>query len=316
MLRDLSQLLPGRFMDLEIGVGGRYRARVIERPGLWMSADDLDDLVADLRLVAESTLEGGALAYGVFSGDRARFEQTIMTIVYRREDGRPIAFNALSVIELMIGKKPVDVMHLGLVMIDPDDRNQRLSWVLYGLSCFLMFLRNQMRPIWVSNVTQVPAVVGMVAEAFDAVYPAPDPRARRSLTHRLIARQIMAEHRHVFGVGADASFDEDDFVIENAYTGGSDDLKKTFEETAKHREAAVNAFCRDRLDYERGDDILQIGRMTLPAARRYIVDMVPRASRARLAITGLTAFLQRLVLPVWYWLDGSRQWGSLRPWRS
>lgn len=31
-----------------------------------------------------------------------------------------------------------------------------------------------MRPLWVSSVTQVPAVVGMVSETFSQVFPAQD----------------------------------------------------------------------------------------------------------------------------------------------
>jgi hypothetical protein len=100
--------------------------------------------------------------------------------------------------------------------------------VLYGLTCFLLFVRNQFRPLWISNVTQVPAVVGMVSEMFSDVWPYPDAD-RRTLNHVLMARRIMAGHRHVFGVGEDAEFDETRFVITNAYTGGSDNLKKTWD---------------------------------------------------------------------------------------
>ena len=131
-----------------------------------MKAAELEQLSSDLRLVASKTLKAGSLTYGVFSGDRSRLEHSIITIVYRRSDGRPIAFNALALMEISLAGKPYEVLHLGLVMVDPDERSRGLSWILYGLTCFLMFLRNQLRPIWISNVTQVPAVVGMVAEAF------------------------------------------------------------------------------------------------------------------------------------------------------
>lgn len=166
-------------------VSDGYETRVVERPGRWMTAADLEQLSSDLRLVASKTLEAGSLTYGVFSGDRTRLEHSIITIVYRRSDGRPIAFNALALMEISLAGKPYEVLHLGLVMVDPDERSRGLSWILYGLTCFLMFLRNQLRPIWISNVTQVPAVVGMVAEAFTNVFPGPHAGARRSLAHVL-----------------------------------------------------------------------------------------------------------------------------------
>jgi hypothetical protein len=140
--------------------------------------------------------------------------------VRRRSDGRPVAFNALAIIDLDLGDGPTEVLHLGLVMVDPDLRSRGLSWILYGLTCVLLFFRNQMRPLWVSNVTQVPAIVGMVSETFSDVRPMPERPRESSLRHVLLARAIMRDHRHVFGVGEDAGFDEDRMVITNAYTGG------------------------------------------------------------------------------------------------
>ena len=104
-------------------------------------------------------------------------------------------------------------------------------------------------------MTQVPAVVGMVAETFSDVYPS-RPGARRSFHHERLAQQIMGRWRHAFGVGEEAGFDTDRFVITNAYTGGSDELKKTFDIAAKHRDAIYNDLCATALDYSRGDDLL------------------------------------------------------------
>jgi hypothetical protein len=170
-----------------------------------------------------------------------------------------------------------------------------------------------MRPLWVSNVTQVPAIVGMVAETFNDVFPTPQRPKERSLQHLLLARTIMAQHRHVFGVGDDAGFDEDRFVITNAYTGGSDDLKKTFDEAPHHRDQIYNDFCQDMLDYDRGDDVLQLGQIDLPTAAGYLKKSVPRASLASVGVTLVAMMLQRLILPAIHWFDNSRHFGMLRP---
>jgi hypothetical protein len=61
----------------------------------------------------------------------------------------------------------------------------------------------------------------------------------------------MRRHRAVFGVGDEAGFDEARFVITNAYTGGSDALKKSLETAPRHRGERYNAFCARELDYER-----------------------------------------------------------------
>lgn len=315
-LRSLSSLLSKKQFDVRLRTGNGLETRVVERPGLWMTDDELGQLAEDLRTVAKRTLKSGDLTYGVFSKDRRRLEHSIITVIRRSADGKPVAFNALALMELSLGGRKVEVLHLGLVMVDPDERSRGLSWILYGLTCFLVVLRNQFRPIWISNVTQVPAVAGMVAETFADVYPSPLPTASRSLTHVLVARQIMKGQRHVFGVGEDAVFDERRFVIENAYTGGSDDLKKTYDEATKHRDDRYNEFCRRELDYDRGDDVLQLGQVNFATWRAYLAEAVPRGSLSGVMLAAAVMVLQRLLLPIYHWSDDTQAWGMLRPWKE
>ena len=76
-------------------------------------------------------------------------------------------------------------------MVDPDVQGQGLSWVLYGLTTLVLFARDGFRPKWISNVTQVPAVFGMVCDTFSDVYPSADASARQSFAHLQLARGIM-----------------------------------------------------------------------------------------------------------------------------
>ncbi|SLN32485.1 hypothetical protein RUM8411_01366 [Ruegeria meonggei] len=315
MLSAIISAAGQRYMDIRLKASGGYAVRIVERPGLWMQPSELDKLVADLRQVASKTLPAGELSYGVFAGDRDRLGQSVITLVTRRADQTPVAFNALALMDVDLGHRSEQVLHLGLVMVDPSLRSQGLSWVLYGLTCVLMLFRNGMRPLWISNVTQVPAVVGLVGTGFARVFPTPEGgvQNRRSLLHLLLGRGIMRQHRNVFGVGDEAGFDEDRFVITNAYTGGSDHLKKTLAEAPKHRDQAVNDFCRDQLDYDRGDDILQLGQMDTPTALSYVGRDVPRGSFAALTLAVGAAVLQRLAMPLWQWADTQREFGILRP---
>jgi len=281
-----------------------------------MSQRDLLALTNELRKIAAKTLPEGQLNYGVFSADRQFLDNSIITIVCREDDDQPIAFNALAVMDLEFNGKRSEVLHLGLVMIDPGVRSRGLSWILYGLTCVILFLRNGLRPLYVSSVTQVPAVVGMVSETFSDVYPVPGAGPPKDFAKVQLARVIMAHHRCVFGVGEDAEFDESQFVIRNAYTGGSDNLKKSFEEASKHRKDAYNDFCRENLDYNRGDDFLQIGLIDLNAARRYVTRAVPRGSLASVIALTVLVLVRRIVLPILYWLDDTRPLGDLRPWKT
>jgi len=314
MIRTVLKSLGRRYMDVSLRTGAGHIVRIVERPGLWMDDATLAGFSAQLRNIAARTLPVGALTYGVFSGDKARMGDVIITLVCRA-DGTPIAFNALAIMQIDTVPHPTEVLHLGLVMVDPDERSKNLSWVLYGLTCFLVFFRRQFRPVWISNVTQVPAVVGMVSGMFSDVWPGPRSD-RRTLNHLLLARQIMDSQRHVFGVGPDARFDEDRFVIEDAYTGGSDDLKKTWDSAPKHRDARYNNFCADMLDYDRGDDLLQLGRMDLAAMRTYLAREVPKSAMLGLLVTAALVGLRRVILPAIHWADSRKSWATLRPYKD
>jgi hypothetical protein len=300
-------------IDITLRTHDGLTTRIVESPGKSLSEDELERLVAQLRVVAGKTLAAGDLTYGIFSGERERLSRAIVTVISEEASGRPVAFNALSVMSVELDGQPTEITHLGLVMVDPDVQGQGLSWVLYGLTTLVLFIRGGLRQKWISNVTQVPAVCGMVCETFSDVFPSPQAGARASFAHLQLARGIMRAHRAVFGVGGEAGFDDARFVITDAYTGGSDALKKTFDVAPKHRDEQYNAFCARELDYARGDDLLQIGRIDLAAARRYLTSEVPAGSMpALLAASGVLA-LQRLVLPLMHWMGDTRAYGILRP---
>jgi hypothetical protein len=167
----------------------------------------------------------------------------------------------MALLPVTLGERRVEVLHLGLALVRAGARGHKLSRSLYGVSVLAAFLRRGCRGLWVSNVSQVPSVIGSVASYFSHVYPNGNG-ARPGTAHRQIALQLMTHHRGAFGVGADARFDAERFVIENAYTGGSDNLKKSFHEATQHRRASIERLCLEQLDYQRGDDFLQVGRYT------------------------------------------------------
>lgn len=297
-------------------VGRGLRLRIVERPALALTSQELADLCADLRQVALAVLPDGDLEYGVLGGDRERLENAVITLIYDGRTKAPVAFNALSLMDVSLAGQPVEILHLGLVMVDPALRGRGLSDLLYGLTCVLLFLRRQCRPLRLSNVTQVPAVFGMVSETFDQVFPTPERSADPGFVHRSLARQIMARHRHVFGVGHEARFDEERSVILDSYTGGSDDLKKTFDEAPKHRQDRYNAMCARELDYGRGDDFLQIGQLNMEAAGRYLSRVAGPQSGLLFAAQLVLFAAQSAILPVAHWFADDQPWGVLRPWRS
>lgn len=302
----------GRRLHVRFRPNAVYSVEIVERPSETLSPEQTAAIIADCRTVVAACIGGKQLDYGLFSADGRAWGRSVITLVRRAEDGAPVAFNAMPLLPInRLGQKE-DVLHLGLVMVDPSERSGGLSWILYGLTCFALFLRRGMRPLWVSSVTQVPAVVGMVASTFDHVFPG-QTGTEQSFAHRQIAHQIMLRERLAFGVGDDAGFDADRQIITNAYTGGSDNLKKTFDEAAKHRDAEFNAFCARELDYQRGDDVLQIGRIDLSTARRFLKNSVPRSAIPQLAVQGLYVAVSAIIAPTLQWLKSRQPLGRLRP---
>lgn len=300
------------FTDYSQGV----RVRLLEKPGTWMPQEQLDRIAKDLRQIVSESIPAGSLEYGVLTGSQEAFARSVLTIIYDSKTNEPLAFNALAYMPCSLRGRNIDVLHLGLVVVSPKRREGGFSWILYGLTTILLFLRNRLRPLWVSNVTQVPAIIGKVTESFNDVFPTPEKKDGCSFDHTMLARQIMQSHRHVFGVGSDADFDEKNFVIQNAYTGGSDHLKKTFTQAQHHRNPLYNQFCEQKLNYQRGDDFLQLGKMDLVVAKNYLLRSVPAESYLTLMATLLIVGFQSLLVPVLHWFDGRSHQGEVRPWKT
>jgi hypothetical protein len=240
---------------------------MVQRPGEWMSESELEQLVSEMQEVSRATVTSGPLEYGVIQGERRYLESALITIAYQRDSGRPLAFNALVGLSVDVAGREIEVLHMGLVLVDPSVRRRGLSWMCCTAPIAVALLRSRFRPVWASNVTQVPAAFGMFSDRVARAYPG-RPEARPSAAHRAIAHALVTRHRAAFGVGDDATFDSRRYVIENAYTGGSDHLKKPFSHAARHREDEYNEICRRELDYDRGDDFLQIGQLTVGTALR------------------------------------------------
>lgn len=289
---------------------GAYRVTICDRPGRYLGKDEQDRIRSELITVARKVEPRGDLAYGVFLDDVDVWTNLSLTLVHDADSGALAGFNSMRWIQTHADEAPL--LHLGLAQVDPDRQSQGISWILYGLTVVLLFLRGGLKPMKVSSVTQVPAVFGRVATSFADVYP-DGRRTHPGYRHLREARAIMARHRGAFGVGDDAWFEENSFAIRNAYTGGSDAMKKAFEKTSHHRDDAINAFCRDGLDYARGDDFLQIGQIDLPTVRAFFLREVPSDSRRAVVLAGAFAVLQNWIAPVVAWLDAKSSWKGLAP---
>lgn len=257
-------------------------ATIYNRPGEWMADAPLARLREEVRGVAKAAIPGD-LTYGVFLPDRRPYETRLIVVGRHEPSGDVVGFNAMPRLDVEVQGRRIEVMHLGLLVIHPRYQRRGYQGLLYGLGAFSLYHRLRDRPVWISNVTEVPAVFGAVADRFLEVYPSYAEQRPPPPLHREIARQIMTHHRHEFGVGPEAGFDEERFVIQGSYTGGSDALKKRFEDAPRHRKDAANEFCRRHLDYSRGDDFLQLGQFDTKVMVNWVQSRLPAPLRMQAA---------------------------------
>jgi hypothetical protein len=268
--------------EVRVRLNERLEATIYDRPGLWMDDAALAHLQDEIGAVAQAAVPG-ALAYGVFLRERRPFENRLIVVGRDLHTGRAAGFNALPWLNVRLGRRTVTVMHFGLLIIHPDHQRQGLQGLLYGLGAFNAYHRVRDRPLYVSNVTEVPAVFGATCDQLVEAWPHYRQPGPPPPLYRELAGAIFAQHRHEFGVGGDARFDADRFVIQGSYTGGSDALKKTFASAPPYRDAACNEFCRAQLDYGRGDDFLQIGKMDITVITNWLTRRIPAELRPKLA---------------------------------
>jgi hypothetical protein len=233
------------------------------KPSKWLTNNDLQTIIDDIQTVTIAGQGDKEVPnYGVLQGQKTDLDNRLLTIAYDKATNKPIGFAAQIFLAVLVKTVVVDVLHLGLVFVDKAFQKKSVVGWLYILPNLLLLAKRGFRPIWISNVSQVPSVIGVVADHYANVYPNPLKNVVQSEMHKLIFESIMQHHRSAFGTGEEATYNSEKQIIFDSYTGGSDNLKKTFEEAPKYRNEAVNAFCKAHLDYNRGDDFVQIGRLS------------------------------------------------------
>lgn len=286
-------------LHYELKMPDKLKLVIWDRPGLWCSDDQIKGIVKDLRFVISKSTDKNIPEYGVLLGEREDMKTRLILIIYQNDES--MAFSAQSHIDFRIGLKNIHVIHLGLAYVDKNVRGGGLASMAYVLPNLLLLLKSGFRSHWISNVTQVPSIFGQVEDFYTNVYPNTTKKPQ-TFEHFLIAGHIMKNHRSVFGVGDDCIYDAHHQIIRNAYTGGSDNLKKTFEECTKSRNPKVNDFMMTRLDYGRGDDVIQLGILDYKLLFKFVGAKGVNSSLMFIAFKIVLLFFSICLVPVSRWL--------------
>jgi hypothetical protein len=253
---------------IRLGRAGALRTWLF--PGRWMPDCDLAGLRQTVCQIARSRLED-LPDYGVFRSGRDPWRNRVITVAYERGSWRPVGFSAMVYCPVDTGKRVLPVMHLGLVVLDrrPRIRNLLLAIYYFPLACILVL--RELAPYWITSVSMEPTIIGAVSDCFDGTYPHYRGCTRPDPIRLAIARNMVARYGPEFGAGPDARLREDSFVIEGSCRGPSEQLRRDFREAARYPLARCNSFCRAALDFDRGDELLQVAGVSLRTAANAVL---------------------------------------------
>ena len=242
--------------------GGRFYIDVHDQPGRWMSQTELAQLQDELASVADRSIDE-SLSYGVFSRTRSAFRNRVIAVAYDASNGKPCGFTAMVYLPLRRGGRKTElIIHLGLTMIASDSRGNRLQTPLFQ-RIFRSPIVNQFRMSFIiTNIAASPAGIGAVSDYFLDTFPNYHANTQATAFHHEVAAQVLRRDRHEFGCSRAATFDSDTFVVvgSNQPSGGGASAFIKTDPVSRYRNPTCNEFCASVLDFERGDELFQVGR--------------------------------------------------------
>jgi len=248
-----------------------YRYQFLYRPGQHMSRAELDRIVGEMRGVAASCFDE-IPDYQALTGSREELADTVIAAAWR-SDGTMAGFCSTVIIRVPgVG----DVQHLGLTCVRPEERSNGLTHILThkAVAGYLFRHKPVIGKLWVSNCAAVLSSLVNVSLHFQQVYPSPFTDVQLTENHRKIADAIDRHYRHKIYIHSDATFDGDAFVFRGSVKGTM--FQKGAGDTCYyHRDRDLNEFYKDRMVFENGDEVLQIGYASTLAAVRHMLRNLP-----------------------------------------
>jgi len=237
-----------------------------QRPGLTLDDARLDILAREIREIAAACFPT-IPDYQAMVGTRQALSDKLITVARDRWE-RPMGFCSMVFLEVPdVGT----VLHLGLTCVHPDARGRRLTHQLVkkALTCHLL-RQNPFGRVWISNCAAVLSSLGNVALNFEQVYPSPLKESRPGPEHLKIARAIDSCFRDKMYIPAHAVLDEDRFVFSGSVRG-TVFHKERNDLAFHHRKNGINRFYANMMNFEQGDEVLQIGYFRMASVLKYLL---------------------------------------------
>lgn len=243
----------------------KLKYEVIFYPGLSMTEQDSLSLVQELRKVAGTCFDEVPF-YQVLSGSKKELDRAIIATV-RDSQNELIGFcSALNLQVENVGQ----VFHTGLTCVSPKTRGLRLTHKLTSKLLLKFLLKESLfKDTWITNCACVLSSIGNIAKYFEDIYPSPLGINVPTMTHINIAKAIDSQYRKQLAINETAVFNMSTFVFEGSVDGTVFE-KSPEDKRFHHREKVLTNFYLNLLNFERGDEVLQVGRVSLMTFPKYL----------------------------------------------
>lgn len=249
----------------------KHDIELVYCPGRSWTDGRLAGLVEELRDVAATCFDSVPL-YQCLTGERAELARNVITLA-RTPDGQLDGFSSAVLVDVDgVGQ----VLHIGLTAVRPTTRGHGLTHKLMSKLIWRYMLHHRhLRGSWFTNVSCVLNTLGQFALNFERVYPAPDGPAASSEIHRRIARTVDEQYRKPIYISEGSRFEWETFVFREC-SKTTVFRKSADDQRYHHRDQRINNFYLKLLNFEDGDELLQVGYLSVPAYLRYSVRMQKR----------------------------------------
>jgi hypothetical protein len=237
---------------------------IYNKPGLNLPESEREKLHQEILEIAKECLDD-LPDYQCLSGRKSEYDRLIIS-VSRDLQGKMNGFCSSYILKT---ENNGNVLHLGLTCVSPSARGEGLTHLLTSkVITSYLFRSSLFKSTWISNVACVLSSLGNVAMHFENVYPSPFV-TQPSKEQVEIAHYIDQNFRHELYINQNAVFSENNFVFKGSVVGtmfSKDEDDRKFH----HRDSGLNGFYKGVIDFKNGDEVLQIGQVSLLTYPKYL----------------------------------------------
>lgn len=233
-------------------------------PGKGLNDSDLNKLVTELKDVA-SLCFPETPDYQALTGKREELERAIITTA-RDKTGNLKGFCSALVLPV---ESVGNIFHTGLTCVHPSARGKKLTHKLTSKLLIKFLMKESLfKETWVTNCACVLSSIGNVALYFEDIYPSPFGAEVPTMTHINIAKAVDEKYRGPIAINDSAKFNLNTFVFEGSVEGTLFE-KDAEDQRFHHRNKKLTNYYKDLLDFERGDEVLQVGKVSMMTFPKY-----------------------------------------------